>query len=882
MKFRLIALAAASAMLAAVHGVGKTAGEVAAAPSPDFSGLVRDLADESFRVREKATLDLWLGGEAALPALEQAADSPDPERSIRAREVMRKIQLHITPDTDPSVIELVEQYSTATSAEKAGLMVKLRGKRAWRQMLKLYAAEQDGELRAKLLATMKSVAQRAARESLIKGDAAGAREFLELSPADSGGLLALAEFHRSHGTLERELERAENLAGRNGGLWRLALLRSQGDAAASSKAASEAGEARIAAAMATLAGDPLPWLRYLRDDADTPQIVREYSGIAARHWQGEAIRSGDIKRLSQMAAADDGTASGAALVVLFLLGETDFAEPMFAKIQPLGAFAHMDLLERIPEALEVFGIDPAKPDIRTWVESRLADLLNEDILDEAGMPDSDSELIAMANFLERRGLHEEARAAFTEPLIRVAAKDLNAFYDYLGKMFVSLGGAPRLGRSIALEWAREDDERWQEVRISAFGDNEHANEWWVWLEAVLPDATRNERFDALLVIFDLLPDPAGRRAGWIEALWKSIQQGPAKNREHRTLQLAHLFAETGDVTNSLKAWDLASLETREKIFWGHTLIHFSAAERWGEAADLVLSQIADLKRAGQEPGADLHAYAAGALRAAKREQEATVHDGWADRLSLGHSSTAIRIANGYAYGGDYLRAAEWWRRAAMLADPGGDEFSLAVKFHGDALLFDQKWSEVAAISEVLASIYAGNEYLVGSQIPLMRLRLQSDTARALSRLAVDRAGSLALLARCHRIFATDGSLADFFFPALREAGLLKEHDEWFGKSWQHFQQVIDTYPESENTLNTAAWFATRSMRELDAARQLVSKALAMNPRQAAYLDTMAEYHFARGRRAEALEWAAKAVDAAPEDTLIRRQYERFRSGPFPH
>ncbi|MFZ9937560.1 MAG: hypothetical protein ACO3JG_10970, partial [Luteolibacter sp.] len=623
MKVRFIALAAASAMLAAVHGVGDTAGEVAAVPPPDFADLVRDLADESYRVREKATLDLWLGGEAALPALQEAADSPEPERSIRARELMRKIQLHITPDTDPSVIELIEQYAAATSAEKAALMVKLRGKRAWRQMLKLYAAEQDAELRAKLQATMKSVAQRAARERLLMDDAAGAREFLELSPADSGGLLALAEFHRSHGTLDRELERAQNLPGRNGALWRLALLRSQGDAAAASKAASKAGEAKTAAALAALAGDPLPWLLFQRDDTDTAEMVREYSRIAARHWQGEAIRSGDLRRLSRMAEADGDTASGTALGALFLLGETDLAEPLFVKIQPLGAFAHMDMLERIPEALEVFGIDPAKPDIRTWVESRLASLLDEDAQEEADIPDSDSELIAMANFLERRGLHEEARAAFTEPLIRVAAKDLNAFYDCLGKMFVGLGGAPRLGRSIALEWAREDDDRWQEVRISAFGDNEHANEWWDWLQALLPDATRPQRFDAMLVIFDVLPDPAGRRAEWIDALWKSVEQGPAKKREDHIRQLADLFAETGDVTNGLKAWDLASAETRGKIFWGHALIHFSAAERWGEAADLVLGQIEELRRADQEPGADLHAYAAAALRAAGRGQEAT-------------------------------------------------------------------------------------------------------------------------------------------------------------------------------------------------------------------------------------------------------------------
>ncbi|HSP44096.1 MAG TPA: hypothetical protein VLO11_14575, partial [Luteolibacter sp.] len=873
--------AAAAVMLAVANGAGETAGEISGASAPDIAGLIRDLADENYRVREKATRELWMSGEAALPALEEAADSPDPERSIRAREVMRKIQLHITPDTDPAVIELIESYALATPSEKAGLMGKLRDKRAWRQMLKLYAAERDAGLRTKLQSTMKSVAQRAARERLLKGDAAGAREFLELSPADSGGLLALAEFHRSHGTLERELQRAEKVPGRNGALWRLALLRSKGDAAAARKTADEAGEARIAAAMAVLDGDPLPWLVFLRDDAATPDAVREYSRLAARHWQGEGIRGGDLKQLSRMADSDDATVSGAALNSLFLLGETDPAEPKFARQQRLGAFAHMDMLERIPEALEIFGIDPQKPDFGGWVESRLASLLEDEIGDEAGLSDSDSELIALANFLERRGLHEEAREAFTEPLIRVADKDLNAFYDYLGKMFVGLGGAPRLGRSIALQWAGEDDERWREVRIAAFGDNEHANAWWDWIEALRPEASRAGRFEAMLIIFEILPDPAGRRAEWIDALWKSIDQGPAKQRDERVRQLAEMFAETGDVNNSLKAWDLASPETRQKIFWGHALIHFSAAERWGEAADLVLSQIEALIQAGQEPGADLHAYAAASLRAAGREKEAVVHDGWVDRLSLGHSSTAIRIANGYAYGGDYSRAADWWRRATMFAAPEGDEFPLAVKFHGDALLLDEKWPEVAATSEVLASIYAGTEYLMGSQIPLMRLRLQSDTARALSRLADDRAGSIELLARCHRIFATDGSLADFFFPALRAAGLVKEHDAWFRKSWGHFQQVIGKYPESENTLNTAAWFATRSLRELDAAHKLVRKALAMNPRQAAYLDTMAEYHFARGRRAEALEWSAKALNAAPEDTLIRRQHERFRSGPFP-
>ena len=48
-----------------------------------------------------------------------------------------------------------------------------------------------------------------------------------------------------------------------------------------------------------------------RHDADAASAAERW--FAARHWQGEAIRSGDLKRLSRMAEADGDTASGTAL-----------------------------------------------------------------------------------------------------------------------------------------------------------------------------------------------------------------------------------------------------------------------------------------------------------------------------------------------------------------------------------------------------------------------------------------------------------------------------------------------------------------------------------------------------------------------------------------
>jgi len=870
-----------------VCGTGLRAATAEAAPAVDLriDALVRGLADESFRVREQSTKELWKLGEAALPALRGVADSADPEQAIRAHDLVRKIQLHITPDTDPSVISLVENYGTASLAEKASLLGKMRGKRAWRQMLKLYAAETDAELREKLRPMMGAVAQKAARERLMLGDGPGAREFLEMAPADPANLLALAEFHRSHGTLAAELERAAAEKGPKAAAWRMALQRAAANPAAARDEAFAAGEDQIAVAMAALAGDPLPFLREIQTKGEESSAAASYAAIVARHWRGQKVRQADLEPLLRMLSGRDPDERGGALNALFLLGELEAAEPVFAKTQPLTAFRHFEALERIPEALRALGLDPAAPDYKSWVELRFTRLQAEDVGEQTEVSNDAEELVALANFLERRRMHAELGEAFGAPLAAMAEKDINVFVDFLSKLFggrETLSGAPGLAKKTGIAWAGDDDKRWDEVVVAAFGDDDESRNWWQWLADIKPEAGRAERLDAMLAISGIGPDPGGLRGIWLERLWQAV--AAAEPNQHAALleRIHQLAAETGDVTTCLKAWDQMPPESREKVFWGLQIVHLSAAERWDEAAEVILKQIATIIEARQEPTADLHAYAAAALRIAGRHEQAVEHDRWVELLALGSAETAIRVGNGYAFGLDYRRAAEWWARAAIQAQPESEEFALAMKLHSDALLEQEKWPETAATSELIAAIYAGSDYQWANQLPLMRQRLQADMARSLARLASDRSGSLATLARCHRTFASDGSLADFFFPALRKAGLLKEHDAWFLDSWNRIEAVIARYPDCDNTRNTAAWFAARAVRKLDAAEQHLRRALAANPNQPAYLDTMAEIQFARGKRAKAIEWSLRAVNFAPEDTLLRRQHERFRSAPIPH
>lgn len=855
----------------------------AAGKSPET--LIAELSHENFKTRENATREIWKLGASVTPQLEKAASSNDPEQAARARELLRKIQLHITPDTDPSVVSLVERYMNAERiGEKMELFGKMRGKQAWRQMLKLYAAEKNAEVRGKIEPMISGVALRAARQKLLKSEPDAAREFLEMAATNAAGRLALAEFHRSHGTLDAERARALKAGGPDSQAWLLAIHRSSGDIAAARRAAIAAGETLIADAMAVLAGDPLPWLGRAKKDDGYGQVINDYARIARRKWQGDKIRNADLEPLLAIVGDRNPSMHEGGVSALFLLGETESAEAVFLKTKPFAAFRHFETLERVDEAHEALGLDPENPDYNGWVAGQLKELQNEDIEDQHEPSNHAGDLAVFANFLERRGLHDAAWEAFADPLAKIADEDVDDFLDLLRPLFGSgepLTGAPRLAKRIAARWAGKDPIRWDDLIATVFGDEDSTRRWWSWLAELDPKASPSERFDAMLAIHNIGNDTDHLRRKWLGLIWKSIEGAKDEDRGTALQQVYEISTITGDVRTALKAWDAMKPDDRQSSFWEQMLIFFSAEDRWDDVADLILKQLAVLKDGGQETSPTIHAYAAAALRLAGRGDEAAVHDEWVEKLTLGNAMLAMGAGNAYAFGRDYGRAAEWWARAARFADPDSREFPAAMKIHGDVMLEQGRWLETAAISEMLARKYVSLEFRMENPLAFMRQRMQADMARAFSLLESDRPRAIAMLKQCHRTFMADGSLADHFFPGLRKMGLIKEHDQWFDETWSRVMAVLKTYPESDNTHNTAAWFASRALRKLDEGEQHAKTALKLNPDQPAYLDTMGEIYFARGNRKQALEWSKRAVAYSPDDAQLRRQQERFRSDPLP-
>src|SRR5205814_3421224 len=77
-------------------------------PAPEeIARAVRQLGDDEYATRERASAWLWSVGAPAVPALIQAAVSKDAEVAARARDLLNKIPYGLTPDSPRRYAELI-------------------------------------------------------------------------------------------------------------------------------------------------------------------------------------------------------------------------------------------------------------------------------------------------------------------------------------------------------------------------------------------------------------------------------------------------------------------------------------------------------------------------------------------------------------------------------------------------------------------------------------------------------------------------------------------------------------------------------------------------------------------------------------------------------
>jgi hypothetical protein len=118
----------------------------AAEPKPEeIARAIKELGDDRFKVREKASAFLWKAGRAAETALQEAAASNDAEVARRARTILDKFKWGIYPDTPKEIAELIEKYRSGDANVRRQVVQELlkRGRLAHPLLTKFATAEED-------------------------------------------------------------------------------------------------------------------------------------------------------------------------------------------------------------------------------------------------------------------------------------------------------------------------------------------------------------------------------------------------------------------------------------------------------------------------------------------------------------------------------------------------------------------------------------------------------------------------------------------------------------------------------------------------------------------------------------------------------------------
>lgn len=134
-----------------------------AADTNEIAKAIRNLGAPDFKTREAASQYLSEAGRDALPALEAAAKSSDPEVQMRAQELLPLARLGVSSEMPAELRQLVLDYADATTAGKHDIVVRLANAGKARRPVLVALAEQEpnDELRGEIFgSTLEPILQR--------------------------------------------------------------------------------------------------------------------------------------------------------------------------------------------------------------------------------------------------------------------------------------------------------------------------------------------------------------------------------------------------------------------------------------------------------------------------------------------------------------------------------------------------------------------------------------------------------------------------------------------------------------------------------------------------------------------------------------------------
>lgn len=847
-----------------------------AVPSAAIStaAQISQLGAARWQDRESAQQALWSRGLSVKSDLEAAQNSSEPEIALRAQQLLRLLKLGIKPQSPQSIYRLAEHYPLASLAEKREILAQLKKIEAWQCALYLFHRETPLLQRRDLAPLMNGVAILATRQFLENNDRVAALALLEEYADDEN--CNLARMWLLHPPDNAPQPDAAHKLSECSTSEQIAIARIRGQRDLVIELTENDHRPLLGATMRLLQGDVRDWLRLNPSRPQNQAVLKPYTLAALAEWNGDFKFQVPVQQLEKIAQNDeDQDTRQFATQALMALGKNEAATNCMRQLSIEELFEHYCDIERNADALRLLKIQPDAANLSEWLAKQVSIIIEDAEKYEITLPP----LLQALAFAERKGLYQEIDSSFVPKMLDLADKHPELFEEILINCFTPHGKsrqAAYAGMQVAIAYAQHDAQRWNAMLMHAFQQQTSYSELWQLLQQLFPKTSAADLYRQTLVLFRVVQDRQHERETLVAAIHQALKAMNAEQTKQHLPIIDLLQLQTDDLAVRFQLLDFAD----------NPLVLMNL-RRWDHA---ILAWQQRLKTA---PRVEFRVSLAACLRAAGRDPEAQVIEKSIQPLILADVTLMTQMAQIYASTGDFTRAQQWNERVLNCGSPDEPGWWQALTDDVEWTMEQRQWRISAALYEALLLESLNGRYYSANLSQLLRLRLAARSAACLAHLEqvalkqkttisqVAAEADLQILKDAHTLLAMDASLADHFFPSLRAAGLNQLHDELFEQSWQLFHAACQRFPQDDNLHNSASWLAARALRRLDEAKTIQQLALALNPHQGAYLDTMAEICFAQGQRQQAVAWSAQSLAASPQAEPLRRQYFRFAHESFP-
>ena len=115
------------------------------------------------------------------------------------------------------------------------------------------------------------------------------------------------------------------------------------------------------------------------------------------------------------------------------------------------------------------------------------------------------------------------------------------------------------------------------------------------------------------------------------------------------------------------------------------------------------------------------------------------------------------------------------------------------------------------------------------------------------------------------------------YPLLKKLGRDKESIGVWKNVRDAYANVLKDYPKYAQGWNSIAWLNANCRQELEEGLEAARKAVALQPDNAGYKDTLAECYFCVGEKSKAIELMKVCIEMDPKKSYYQRQLERFQT-----